>query len=169
MIVSGHYQSGFKQRAVRGRGWSVIRGGLGRGPAPGGTTLPTSGPSAGTLPARGGVYQTTPPARTGAGLTPVLPHRLPAAGTPQTSQPPAATSAPACVTGTYWDVTSQTCIPQSVQTYANLPTAPVTPPCPTGTSIDPTSGQCVTTTSYLPWILGGAGVVILIVLLARRR
>lgn len=152
-------------------GFRLIRGGLGqRGAVPTGAGLPATTVS--SLPARGAIYQTVVPQRVGGGLTTTLPARLPSVGTtpPTTTTPtPPTTTAPTCPIGSYWNSATNVCVTPGAQLYS--PGGTITPNCPTGMTWDPTSG-CVTATttrSYLPWILGGAAIVVLIVLMAKRR
>lgn len=130
--------------------------GLGqRGAVPGGA-LPTT--TVTTLPARGAQYQTVVPTRTGSstpGVMPTLPvaqqgyvlGTVSSASTGSSSSTPG--QQPSCPLLTYWNSATGKCV--------SLPT-------PAGS----TASQSSATTSYLPLLLIGAGVVLVMVLMSHR-
>lgn len=146
MLMSGH------------PGLRLIRG-MGRGVPPTGTSTIGATTTSTVLPARGAAYQATPANRPGNGLTRTLPARLPSAGTSTTTTASAAQgSAPAGSLG------------PGTQLYGGPVPQPVTPSCPAGSTYNPATGNCdSTSTNYLPWIIGGAAVLLIILIAARRR
>lgn len=174
------------------RGWRVIPGGLGKGTATaiGPTASKTSGTTTTgtTLPARGAQYQTVVPTRTGGGLTTQVPAGR---GGSQTL-----TQTPTCAAGTYWDAATGVCIvPGTTPSATSVPVTISVQPA-TSVTVQPSScsanqtyippgsaytagpnagqvtltGDCQNnpTTNYVPWILGGAAVVLVVILIARR-
>lgn len=203
MLVAAHRQSGFKHAAVRGRGWSVIQGGLGQAGSGGAAgrvslTSSSSGPAGRSGATSGGAAQ-----------------RLATRTTTQTQQQgQSQTTAPpqtpiTCPTGTALDYYGEACIPNV--TPGTVVTAPATASSAVqlgngfyyypGSSMvyngtqswDCSVNNCAAcdasvaaacsamgystsgayaastpTTDYLPWILGGAGVFLLLMMMTQR-
>lgn len=186
MIASGHHQSGFKTQVLRGRNWRALRGlgQAGRTTAPtnrtGTTTTTASGPAGGTAALISLRQRQLQASQTQtAANTPVVVTR-PSQTTTTTTQGTQGTQTTvtvqklppgnytySCPMGTYYS--NGQCIANP--TAAAAQGSSMTQACASGYTLDPTSGNCVaatTTTDYLPWILGGAGVLLLIMLAIKK-
>ena len=173
-----------KIAALRGRGWRALDG-LGQaGRVSGGGAGRTSTVASSSTPAGGTAAQISLAQRAAQMAAKQTPQNTPVTTVQrnplgqtvaqQTTLPTTQqySQAMTCPTGSVLDYWGEACVPVQTQAVATTTTvaSPIT--CPSGYTVDSTGTTCVATTTqtdYLPWILGGAGVFLLMMMMASRR